>query len=126
MNHFCSRVGLLIIISQRNRIKFGCDNIEAVHASASAALPSLPRPDRVFIGGSGGELTEIAALIRAKNPDALVAATAVSLETLCSLTKLFDSDCEITQIAVTRTKKIGAHTMLSAENPVFIVKGRLK
>ena len=31
---------------------------------------------------------------------------------------------EIVQIAVTGTKKIGTHTMLSAENPVFIIRGK--
>jgi len=31
-------------------------------------------------------------------------------------------EAEISQIAVTRTKKVGTHTMLSAENPVYIIK----
>ncbi len=111
---------------EQNRIKFGCDNIEAVAAAAPEALAPLPAPDRVFIGGSGGRLKEIAAAVRAKNPAALVAATAVSLETLAELRGLFSENAEILQMAVTRTKRVGEHTMLSAENPVFIVRGTLK
>ena len=53
--------------------------------------------------------------------------TAVSLETLNEAINSFayfgiDSP-EIVQIAVTRTRKLGNHTMLSAENPIFIMKG---
>ena len=30
---------------------------------------------------------------------------------------------EISQIAVTRTRKVGSSTMLNAENPIFIISG---
>ncbi len=115
-----------IKLIDQNRKKFGCDNIVPVHGGAPEILPSLPSPDRVFIGGSGGKLKETAAAVKAANPAAAVTATAVSLETLAELTGIFSEDSEITQIAVTRTKKFGAHTMLSAENPVFIVRGTLR
>lgn len=111
---------------EQNRKKFGCDNITPVLGSAPEALRALPAPDRVFIGGSGGRLTEIAAAIKAKNPAALVTATAVSLQTLAELPRLFADWCEITQLAVTRTKSVGTNTVLSAENPIFAVKGRLR
>ncbi len=111
---------------EQNRKKFGCDNIFTVPGCAAEVLPSLSAPDRVFIGGSGGELREIAAAVKAKNPAALVTATAVSLETLAELREVFSDGSEITQIAVTRTKRVGGRTMLSAENPVFAVRGPLK
>ena len=53
--------------------------------------------------------------------------TAVSLETLNDAVATFEQyeiEPEIVQLAVTRTKKIGSHTMLSAENPVFIIRGK--
>ena len=55
--------------------------------------------------------------------------TAISLETLHKAAEAFEAyggDYSITQIAVTDTHKIGSHTMLKAQNPVFIIKGRLK
>ena len=58
-------------------------------------------------------------------PFAKIIVTAVSLETLSQSIRIFENfgkTPEIMQIAVTRTKKIGTHTMLSAENPVFIVE----
>ena len=39
-----------------NRERFGNFNIEIVAGQAPHALAELPKPDRVFIGGSGGEL----------------------------------------------------------------------
>ena len=62
-----------------------------------------------------------------KNPLAVIVVTAVSLETLNGAVSAFESygilSPEIVQLAVTRTKKVGSHTMLSAENPVYIIKG---
>lgn len=109
-----------------NRRKFFCDNIEIVPKDAADALFDLPKPDKVFIGGSGGRLEKIAEIIKEKNPSALIVATAVSLETLGGLREIFSDDSEITQISVTRTKKTASHTMLFAQNPVFIVRGHLK
>ena len=44
---------------QRNIRRFGCYNVIPVQGAAPAVLSSLPDPDRVFIGGSGGKLSEI-------------------------------------------------------------------
>ena len=46
---------------RRNIRRFGCYNIVPVLGEATAVLPTLPDPDRVFIGGSGGRLGEIIA-----------------------------------------------------------------
>jgi len=62
-----------------------------------------------------------------KNICAEIVITAVSLETLNEAVEAFSNfkvyNPEIVQIAVTRTRKLGNHTMLSAENPIFIIKG---
>ncbi|MEB3338201.1 MAG: precorrin-6y C5,15-methyltransferase (decarboxylating) subunit CbiE, partial [Leptolyngbyaceae bacterium] len=44
---------------QQNSQRFQVDNIRAIHGSAPEALHSLPSPNRIFIGGSGGNLTAI-------------------------------------------------------------------
>ena len=67
--------------------------------------------------------------VRAKSPAADIVVTAVSLETLHEAVSCFErygSAPEVVQAAVTRTKKVGNHTMLRAQNPVFIISGRLK
>jgi len=113
---------------EKNRIKFGCDNIEIYSGYAENILDALPVPDAVFIGGSGGQLFSIIEKAYSMNRNIRLTVTAVSLETLSECAVIFDKLCleaEITQIAVTRTRKVGKHTMLSAENPIYIIKRKL-
>lgn len=48
-----------IINIQKNRKEFRTWNLQLVHGSAPDALAGLPAPDRVFIGGSSGQLRAI-------------------------------------------------------------------
>ncbi len=113
-----------IMLTRKNAVKFGCDNIEIINGTAPDCLVDFPAPDRVFIGGSCGRMNEILSAVRQKNQSALVVITAVSIETLEQAASALERP-DIVQLSVTRTKKIGGHTMLSAENPVFIIKGAL-
>lgn len=113
-------------LTELNAKKFFCDNIETVCGNAPEILENLETPDKIFIGGSCGEIGEILDVIYKKNPYADILVTAVSLETLSKSIEEFEIHGAVTQvmqISVTRTKKIGSHTMFSAENPVFIIKG---
>ena len=118
-----------VTLTEQNSRKFRCDNMIAIHGSAENIVNELPAPDCVFIGGSGGHLPELTRAAYEKNPAAVIVITAVSIETLNQSVEIFGSlgiSCEITQIAVTRTKKVGTHTMLTAENPIFILRGGAK
>jgi precorrin-6B C5,15-methyltransferase / cobalt-precorrin-6B C5,C15-methyltransferase len=44
---------------QKNRERFQCWNLTIVPAAAPAALERLPLPDRVFVGGTGGNLESV-------------------------------------------------------------------
>ena len=113
-------------LTRQNAIKFGCDNISVFCGQAEEEAVSFPAPQSVFIGGSGGKLSEIMNIALSKNPYANIVITAVTLETLNRAVEIFtkaDIPCEISQIAVTRTRKVGSSTMLSAENPIFIISG---
>lgn len=116
-----------IELTVKNAHKFGCDNIYTVNGTAPAELVGFPAPNKVFIGGSSGRISEILGIVYSKNPLADVVITAVSLETLNESISAFShfgiDEPEIVQIAVTRTRKVGNHTMLSAENPIYILKG---
>lgn len=114
-----------INLTDLNRKKFGCDNIEIIQENAENAVKNLPAPDCVFIGGGGKFAEKIICAAYEKNPYARVVATAVSLESLENFRRAFGLcgvETEITQIAVTRTKKVGTHTMMSAENPIFLIR----
>lgn len=113
-------------LTLNNSRKFGCDNIIVNEGICPEILKNVPSPDKVFIGGSSGSMQEIFECIYIKNQFADITVSAISLETLeqaCKAFKHFGKSYSITQIAVTETKKAGNHTMLAAQNPVFIIRG---
>ena len=112
-----------------NAHKFLCDNIIVSCAEAESVVDTLPKPDCVFIGGSGGSLKRIIDTALEKNRNANIVVTAVTLETLNKCLEIFGDykgEPEIIQISVTRTIRVGEHTMLKAENPIFIISFCLK
>ncbi|WP_318360515.1 precorrin-6A reductase [uncultured Agathobaculum sp.] len=116
------------VLLHGNRTKLGGYNVNIIEGHAPEVLENLPAPDCVFVGGSGGELREILALAKAKNPAVRVVVNAIALETLfaaqSALQELGFNDIQITQLAATRGRSVGAYTMLTANNPVFILSGR--
>ena len=113
-------------LTEQNQYRFRCDNVETIQGNAEDVVSVLPAPDCIFVGGSSGKLETIIDTAYRKNPNVRIIVTAVSLETLHQCTAVFEQfgkATEITQIAVTRTQKVGSHTMLKAENPVFVIFG---
>lgn len=110
---------------QKNLLKFGCDNVEIVKGSAPEILHDLPSPDRVFIGGSGGKLSEIIDVIFAKNMHCKIVISAVCIDTLSECLNALKahgiSAPEVIQLSVSRTEFVGKHAMLRAENPIFLI-----
>lgn len=109
---------------RRNREKFCAWNLHVVEGEAPEALKDLPCPDAVFVGGSGGNLREILAVIREANPLARVLVSAIALETLQTAAEAMQQlgwEVSVTQIVVSRTHKVGGLHMLTALNPVFLI-----
>ncbi len=109
---------------RQNRRRFGAWNVSVIPGAAPAALKSLPAPDAVFIGGSGGALDGIVEAVLQNNPAVRLCLAAVTAETLSQALSLLERrgiPAEITQIAVTRTRKAGAYHLFTASNPVFLL-----
>ncbi len=114
---------------RQNREKFGVWNLIPVEGAAPEALADLPAPDRVFIGGSSGNLTEIIHAALEKNPDARICVSAIVLETLQEAVTAMDAaglDPEITHVSVSTARKLGAKHMMMAGNPIYIITGERK
>ena len=97
-------------------------NTETEHPGQCA----FPAPDRVFIGGSSGNLSEIIRYIARLNPEVRICVSAVLLETLHETLEVFDElgfETDAVQVAVTRTEKIAGRRMMKAGNPVWIITG---
>ncbi|PJA83020.1 MAG: precorrin-6Y C5,15-methyltransferase (decarboxylating) subunit CbiT, partial [Nitrospirae bacterium CG_4_9_14_3_um_filter_44_28] len=110
---------------KENRIKFDALNIEIIKGRAPDVLINLPAPHRVFIGGSGGKLKEIIDLI-AKMQTAIIVINAATVETLnIAVAELQRNGflVDVSQVSVSRMKKIGEGNCFSALNPIFVIKG---
>lgn len=111
-------------IIRQNRDKFGCTNLQPVHALAPAGLENLPVPTHAFIGGTKGNLRPILDCLRAKNPAMRVVMTAVSLESIAEITGLLKefpvNHTDVVQVGVSRIAALGDYHLLQAQNPVFI------
>ncbi|MGI6400598.1 MAG: precorrin-6A reductase [Thermoguttaceae bacterium] len=109
---------------RRNIAAFGVENVEVVQGDAPDALGALPKANRAFIGGAGGELEPILERLYAINPEMRVVMTAVSLESVGEMTaavkRLPIEDLDVAQIAITQIRRLGAYTMPHAKNPVYI------
>ena len=114
-----------IELMRKNREAFGLTNLVVVEGEAPAALADLPAPDRVFIGGSAGNLDDIIGTALSANPCARICVTAITLETLSSMLECLRSrgieDADIVQVSVARADKVGSYHLMRAENPIYIV-----
>ena len=113
-------------LTGNNARKFGCDNIRTIAGKAPAVIGVLPRPDRVFIGGAGGNIGTVLDAAYADGNSPVTVITAVTLETLneaVTSLKKRKLAVQVTQISTVPTKAVGSHTMFDAQNPVFIIRG---
>lgn len=111
----------------QNRTALGAYNVRLVDGRAPDVLADLPAPNAVFVGGSGGQLRAVFAQALEKNPAVRLVVSAIALETLHAaqqaMRELGISDVAVCQIAASRGKTVGAYTMLTANNPVFLISG---
>ena len=114
-----------LALMAENKARFHVTNLDLVPGMAPEALEELPAPDRVFLGGTSGNLEEILNVIFHKNPAARVVCTAVTLETVGEAARLFAGleNPDMVQISVTRTRQAGRYHLMDAQNPVWIFSG---
>ncbi len=127
MVYAIERNGEGVELLEANLQKFGTWNIVSACGSAPEGLLEFPAPDKVFIGGSSGNLKEIIDVVLDKNPAARICITAIVLETLSEAVAHMSAcglDTEIVQIAVSKSKPAGTRHMMLAENPIFIITGQ--
>ena len=116
-------VGVELI--RQNAVRFQTPNIHVISGQAPTALAELPNPDRVFIGGSQGQLTSILAHCRSRLNDS--GTIVIALATLENQAELIQwqhdhPDWRVTyqQLAFTRSVSVGSLTRWEPLNPVVL------
>jgi precorrin-6Y C5,15-methyltransferase (decarboxylating) len=91
---------------EANRQKYSCWNMEIVRGEAPEALQKLPLPDRIFVGGSGGNLQQILKFCtKSLRPGGIIVVNAVIEKTAKQAPEILHSsglEVEISEIAVQR------------------------
>ena len=117
-----------VALIMENRRKFRCSNLHIKNGEAPEALRELPKPDAVFVGGSGGRLRRITEAVFSANSDAVLVITAVTDETIAEITALsreFEEkgmSCKMTELMAVRHERVGAVHLRRAGNPVLIAR----
>ncbi len=109
-----------VSLIKENRRRFSAYNLKVIEGMAPKVLNELPKPNKVFIGGSKGNLKEIVNKLIEMNPNVKIVISAIALETLTEAFNLFRNP-EVTQISVSKTKSIAGYSMLKGQNPIFII-----
>ncbi len=115
-------------VINKNKSKFEIDNIEVILDKAPSGMVDLPAADRIFIGGSGGELEEI--LKESKNKlkeKGRLVVNSVTLQTGPKVINFMEknnfSNIDICQINIAKAKSRGKVYLWQSRNPVQIISG---
>ena len=111
---------------RQNALKFETPNVKIIEGKAPEALANLSGVNKIFIGGSGGNLKEIIEWVeRNCQTGSRLVINAVSLNTLVDARQLLDSPAfsapEIIQVGINRIEKLGNAEMFRPQSPIFII-----
>jgi len=113
---------------ESNVAQLGAGVVRAVCAEAPEGLNELPDPDAVFIGGSGGRLTEILGTVMERlKPGGRLALNCITLENFCrgwERLRELELEPEATSVQLAHSRPLGRLHNLEPENPIFILRVR--
>jgi precorrin-6B C5,15-methyltransferase / cobalt-precorrin-6B C5,C15-methyltransferase len=124
-------IGVSLI--EQNCQRFQLQNLVAIGGSAPAATEALPNPDRVFVGGSGGQLQPILDCCRERlRPGGQVVLALATLEHLSQVGQWLERQAQpapdapgwqarYLQVQLSRSVDIAALTRWQPLNPVTLV-----
>ncbi|MEM9903594.1 MAG: precorrin-6y C5,15-methyltransferase (decarboxylating) subunit CbiE [Cyanobacteria bacterium P01_D01_bin.44] len=111
------------LIAQNCR-RFEVANIQVIQGSAPGATASLPAPDRVFIGGSGGQLETLLDQVSERlRDDGCVVLSLATLESMTQLKAWLTASrwqARFLQVNLARSTAVGAHTRFTPLNPLSL------
>lgn len=113
---------------RNNREKHRAFNLNIIFSEAPNGLDELPKPDKVFIGGSRGHMKVLLDKLRSKNSTLKIVVNAITLETLqetCNWMQEHGFRYQVTCINSSESETVGRYHMMKAQNPVYIIDGEL-
>jgi precorrin-6B C5,15-methyltransferase / cobalt-precorrin-6B C5,C15-methyltransferase len=116
-------IGINLI--EKNCQRFQVNNVIPVSGNAPDSLTKLPNPNRIFVGGSGGNLSKILEVGQEKlQVDGILVLALATLENLNECLGWLSEhnwNYRLLQVQISRSVSIGKMTRFSPLNPVTIV-----
>jgi len=112
-------------LTKKNLEKFGV-KADVILGKAQEVLPKMPQVDAIIIGGTWGDTKQVIELAvdRLKKGGRIVIDT-ILIETmyhaLAAVNELGLADVDVTQVTISKARKVTTGTMMLARNPVMII-----
>jgi cobalt-precorrin-6B (C15)-methyltransferase len=113
-------------LTKKNLQKFGVKAEEVILGKAQDILPNLSEVDAVIVGGTWGDTKQVIELAvgRLKKGGRIVVDTIVietMYQALAAVNELELKEIDITQVIISKARKVTTGTMMLARNPVMII-----
>jgi precorrin-6Y C5,15-methyltransferase (decarboxylating) len=113
---------------ETNVARLGAIPVRAIHGEAPEGLAGFPEPDAVFIGGSGGMLTEILEIVAQRlKPGGRLVLNCITLENFFrgwERLRELGLHPEATSVQLAHSRPLGRLHSLEPENPIFVLRAR--
>ncbi|WP_026894571.1 precorrin-6Y C5,15-methyltransferase (decarboxylating) subunit CbiT [Clostridiisalibacter paucivorans] len=118
-----------IDLIKRNAENFGLRNVKIIHGIAPKDIWSISKVDKVFIGGTGGNIEEIFDWMDEKLvSNGRVVMNFITIENLYKSIMELNArdyiDVNIINIAVSKGRKLSNVTMMEGQNPIYVISAR--
>ena len=114
-----------VSLTTKNCDNFQVSNVSVISGKALEHLEQLPAPNRIFIGGSGGNLSKILTICQQKIlPQGIIVIALATMENCHeALTWIKENNWQynLLQLQISRSTAVGQFTRLSPLNPVTII-----
>ncbi|MBD2103314.1 precorrin-6y C5,15-methyltransferase (decarboxylating) subunit CbiE [Leptolyngbya sp. FACHB-261] len=115
-----------VSLIERNCQRLGVSNVQVIAGIAPEVLASLPDPDRVCLGGSGGELEAILEVLAQRlKPAGVLVANLATLEHLHRAQQWLTAshwEVNLLQANLARSVPVGSLTRFTPLNPVTLLR----
>ncbi|HLG37007.1 MAG TPA: precorrin-6Y C5,15-methyltransferase (decarboxylating) subunit CbiT [Nitrososphaera sp.] len=112
-------------LTRKNLQKFGV-TAEVILGRAQEVLPKLPQADAVIVGGTWGDTRQVIELAVSKlKKGGRIVIDTILIETMyqaiTTINEMNLVEVDITQITISKARKVTTGTMMLARNPVMII-----
>jgi cobalt-precorrin-6B (C15)-methyltransferase len=113
-------------LTKKNLKTFNLSNVSVLFGNAKEKISDLEMADVIFIGGTGGDTSDIVKLSENKlKTGGRIVIGIILIETLYSVLQILDTlkfdSVDITQVTISKSRKTTTGTMMLARNPVTII-----